>query len=149
MVRVASLFLMDRVDAWCHNWIKEEGPHNWEAFERELCSRFGEEGLEDVVEEFMRIREEGTIEAYQDKFEDLRMVMPSLGEPYFLYVFMGGLRDEIRPIVRVLKPTNLAHAFWVVKFQEQFLINTKRMPAYYKTFQPKIQRPQPKFYLCS
>lgn len=36
--------------------------HEWEDFERELCLRFGEEGLEDIVEEFMRNRQEGTKE---------------------------------------------------------------------------------------
>lgn len=73
MIGVASLFLIDRADAWYHNWIRGEGPHNLEDFERELCIKFGEEGLEDIVEEFTGIILEGTMEEYQDKFEDLRI----------------------------------------------------------------------------
>lgn len=71
--------------------------------------------MEDALEEFMRIRQEGTIEEYMDGFEDVRIklerVMPSLGEPYSLSVFIGGLRDEVRPLVRMRKPTTLAQAF--------------------------------------
>lgn len=33
--------------------------------------------------------------------------MPKLGEAYFLSVFIGGLKDDIRPVVRKMKPRNL------------------------------------------
>lgn len=40
---------------------------------------------------------------YHDKFEELRVrtetLMPGLEESYFLSVFIGGLRDDIRPMV--------------------------------------------------
>lgn len=88
MVSVASLFLVDRVDAWFHNWIKEEAGHTWTNFERDFCARFGKEGLEDVIEKLMRIRQERTIREYQDKFEDIRIrvewIIFSWGEAYFL-----------------------------------------------------------------
>lgn len=81
------------------------------------------------------------MEKYKDKFEDLRVrlekVMPNLGENYFLSVFIGRLRDDIRPIVRMLKPMSVAHAFQIAKFQEQFLNNIKKAPPYYRTFQTK------------
>lgn len=73
--------------------------------------RFGEEGLEDVIEELMRTRQEGTIWEYQDKFEDIRIrvewIMPNLVEAYFLSVFIGGLKDEIWPVLRMPKPNTL------------------------------------------
>lgn len=38
-MNLASLFLIDKVDSWYHNWIKNEGKHEWEDFEKDLCER--------------------------------------------------------------------------------------------------------------
>lgn len=62
------------------------------------------------MEEFMRIKQGGSIDEYLDKFEDVRIrlekVMPTLGETY-LSIFTGGLKDDVRLVVRMLKPTTL------------------------------------------
>lgn len=42
--------------------------------------------------------------------------MPNLGETYFLSEFIGGLKDDIRPMVRMMKPITLPQAFQVAKF---------------------------------
>lgn len=69
-----------------------------------LFARFGKLELEDVVDEFMQVRQDGSIGMYQDKFEELKVrmkiLMPNLGESYFLFVFIGGIKNEIRPMVR-------------------------------------------------
>ncbi len=87
----------------------------------------------------MRIRQEGTIEEYQDRFKDVRIrlerVMPNLGEAYFLSVFMDGLKDDIRLVVRMMKPSTLSHAFEIAKFKEQFLNSNKKNFAYTKPYQ--------------
>ncbi|XP_057986676.1 uncharacterized protein LOC131171223 [Hevea brasiliensis] len=102
MLGIVSLFLVDRADAWYHNWVKREGSHSWIDFERDLCVRFGEEGLGDIIEEFMKMRQEGSLKEYQDKFKDIKVrlerVMPNLWEAYFLSGFIRGLRDDIRPM---------------------------------------------------
>lgn len=76
-----------------------------------LFARFGKLELEDVVDEFMQVRQDGSIGMYQDKFEELKVrmkiLMPNLGESYFLFVFIGGIKNEIRPMVRMLKPNLL------------------------------------------
>lgn len=38
-----------------------------------MCKGFWEVGLEDVVQEVIRIRQEESVEDYQDKFEELRV----------------------------------------------------------------------------
>lgn len=54
-INVACRLLMDKADAWFHDWNKGEG-HSWEEFERAICNGFGEQGLEEVIEEFNRLR---------------------------------------------------------------------------------------------
>lgn len=53
-VQLASLILMDKVDAWFHNWKKGREP-NWDEFERRICKRFGDKGLEDIVEHWREL----------------------------------------------------------------------------------------------
>ncbi len=73
----------------------------------------------------MKIRQEGSVEDNQDKFEDLRIrmerVLPALDENYFLSGFIRGIRYEIRPMVRMFRPTSLTYAFEIAKLQEQLL----------------------------
>ncbi len=67
----------------------------------------------------MKLRQENSLEEYQDIFEDLRIrmesVMPDLGEAYFLSAFIGGLKDEIRLIVRMMKPATLVDAIEIAR----------------------------------
>lgn len=39
-VGIASLFLIDRIDAWYHNWKKNDRANVWEEFEnKKICVR--------------------------------------------------------------------------------------------------------------
>ena len=47
----------------------------WPEFSKELCGRFGEKRMTDVVEEFNKLRQDGSVEDYQKKFEELRAIV--------------------------------------------------------------------------
>lgn len=79
----------------------------------------------------MKMSQEDGVKKYQNKDENLRIrmerVMPHLEEDYFLCGFIGGLKDEIRPMVRMHESSNnLAHAFKIARFQEQLLGYSKK-----------------------
>lgn len=61
-----------------------------------------------VVQEFNRLRQEGMVLEYQMKFEELKFLMlnrnPYMMEEYFMSSFIGGLSDELRLAVQVLRP---------------------------------------------
>lgn len=82
--------MIDKADSWYQNWSKGKEILRWEEFE--LCRRFGEDEMADVVEEFMRVRQDGIVRDYQDRFEELRLrmerILPNLDEKYYLSVFM-------------------------------------------------------------
>ena len=67
--------------------------------------------MSDVVGEFNKLKLEGSMIDYQVKFEELRALLrlsqPSLTEPYFVSSFISGLKDELRPIVKVMMPTTI------------------------------------------
>lgn len=68
---------------------------------------------------------------YQEKFESLRTLMlvknPKLPEGYFIFSFVSGLKEELKPTVHMMKPPTLFSAFEVAMLQEQSLeLSSKR-----------------------
>lgn len=63
------------------------------------------------------------MEHYQEMFEELKSLMmlknPLLNETYFISSFISGLREEIKPMVKMLSPTSLTKAFEIAQLQEQ------------------------------
>ncbi|OIT28528.1 udp-glycosyltransferase 75b2 [Nicotiana attenuata] len=68
---------------------------------------------------------EGSIERYQEKFEELRihmmMINPHLNELHFVASFVGGLKPEIKHLVRIYNPSTLLDTYEVAKLQEDAL----------------------------
>ena len=66
-----------------------------------------------------------TVEVYQEKFEELKTLMliqnPSLSEEYSISSFTSGLKEEIKPMVRMLKPNTLSGVMEIAHLQEQAL----------------------------
>jgi hypothetical protein len=85
----------------------------WEEFLRAICSRFGNSA--DIVEEFNKLIQKGDIDEYVERFEELKSLMyslnPSLPESYYISSFISGLKEEIKLMLKILKPTTLIQAF--------------------------------------
>lgn len=100
---------------------------SWKEFIKALCCRFGNMGFEDVIGEFNKIKQLGTIEEYQERFEDLKLLMlaenPNFTRAYFLLSFVGELQEELKSMVRVLKPAILLEAFKLARLHKIF-VNT-------------------------
>lgn len=62
---------------------------------------------------------------YQERFEELRPLMLRkdliLPESYFISNFINGVKDEIKPMLKMLKPPLLLEAFEIANRQEQSL----------------------------
>lgn len=73
-----------------------------------MCRRFGEKTRSDVIEEFNKLKQNGTVEEYQTRFEELRSLLslshPYLDEEYFVSSFISGLEELIRLAVKMLYP---------------------------------------------
>lgn len=137
---------MDKVIACFLNWNKGR-ELNWDEFERRVCNRFGDECLEDILEGFVKLRQENSVEEYHDEFEDIRIrlerLMLELGESYFLSGFIGGLKDEIRLMVKMMKPVSLSQPMDMAKLQEQLLDKSKLKGNLTSTFKTAISSNQP------
>lgn len=62
------------------------------------------------------------MEEYQERFEELKPLMltknRNLDENYFISSFISGLKEEIKPMIRMLKPATLTEAFELSQWQE-------------------------------
>ena len=97
-----SYYLEGKVDVWFEGLIQGNGSHiDWEEFSQDLCRRFGSK--EDIVEEFNKLTQDGNMDDYIEKFEELRSLIgalnPLLPEAYYVSSFISGLKDEIKPML--------------------------------------------------
>jgi len=76
----------------------------------------------DVVEEFNKLKQEGTVQSYQLKFEELKLLMlilnPTLIEGYFVSSFISGLSEELCPIVKMFQPKTIKQVAECAELQE-------------------------------
>ncbi|XP_027098929.2 uncharacterized protein [Coffea arabica] len=131
-VEVIEIYLEGRADRWFHR-VKAERPEiTWEMFEELVCKRFDNLAGKDVVEEFNKLHQTGKVEEYQEKFEELKVLMtvknPHLSEAYFISSFISGLKDEVKTMIKMLRPTSLSEAFELAILQENALRLQSRTP---------------------
>lgn len=122
-VTMATAYLDDTADAWYQSWRQSEGGWvTWTKFSNELCGRFGERNLADTVEEFNKLKQQGSVEDYLRRFEELKALIgaahPSLPESYFVSSFISGLRDDLRFVVKMLGPVSVRQAAKKARLQE-------------------------------
>jgi len=95
---------------------------SWGEFVDGLCERFGEKGMLDVVEEFDKLRQGGSIQAYQQIFEELKALMlisnPTLTKGYFVSSFISELNEEIHPTIKMFQLKTIQQATECAKLQE-------------------------------
>ena len=60
------------------------------------------------MEEFNKLKQKGLVEEHIDKFKELRAIMinnlPIATETYYITIFKGALKEELRSILKIFKP---------------------------------------------
>jgi hypothetical protein len=75
------------------------------------------------VEEFNKLIQDKSVDDYIERFEELRSLMsalnPSLTESYYVSSFISRLKEDIKPMLKILKPANVLMAFEQARWQEE------------------------------
>ena len=105
------MFLEGKTDNWLQG-VKLARPElSWKKFGELLCKRFSGKGSLDVVGEFNKLQQKGSVKEYEEKFEKLKTLMlirnPRLDESYFVSSFISGLKNEIKTMAKMFKPQAL------------------------------------------
>ncbi|XP_027127715.2 uncharacterized protein [Coffea arabica] len=124
-IDVIKMYLEGKADRWFQGVRIERPRLSWEEFGELLCLRFNDRTGRDIVEEFNKLQQVGSVEEYQEKFEELKALMMirnrNLDEKYFISSFLSGLKEEIKPMIKMLKPVTLVEAFELSQWQEYSL----------------------------
>ncbi|XP_026416100.1 uncharacterized protein LOC113311482 [Papaver somniferum] len=94
-------------------------------------NRFQESGHDDIVGEFNKLSQAGTVLDYQESFEELKALMLAknrhLTEECFTYSFISGLKEELRMHVLMFSLKSLANVIYLSPMQEALLdLNAKK-----------------------
>uniref|UniRef100_A0A803MB64 Chromo domain-containing protein n=1 Tax=Chenopodium quinoa TaxID=63459 RepID=A0A803MB64_CHEQI len=100
-VDLASLNMIDKAENWVMNYlsIRRSVVVDWNDFVVDLYARFQDDSALDVVEQFNRLQQSGSIEDYIDEFE----------------------KPAVKPFVKAFKPLTIAQAVEYARLQEQSL----------------------------
>lgn len=84
-----------------------------EKLSKAICKRF--DSRDDIIEEFNKLEQDKGVEDYIEKFEKLKYLMStrnsSLPESYYVSIFISGLKEDIKPMLKILRPTSLMQSF--------------------------------------
>ncbi|GAB2288676.1 hypothetical protein Dimus_038014 [Dionaea muscipula] len=119
---MAAMYLTGKAEIWLYGAMARDELRTWDEFKEAMATRFDGDRQKDVVEEFNRLTQRGRVEEYVEKFEEgryeLLQVYPHQPEEYFISSFVGGLKEEIKAVVKMFKPRTLSEAFHQAKLQE-------------------------------
>eukprot|EP00268_Persea_americana_P026380 TRINITY_DN25777_c0_g2_i1.p1 TRINITY_DN25777_c0_g2~~TRINITY_DN25777_c0_g2_i1.p1 ORF type:complete len:105 (-),score=12.74 TRINITY_DN25777_c0_g2_i1:2368-2682(-) len=90
-----------------------------EEFSKSLLVRFQPSQYEDPTSLLSKLGQTSTVEHYQTQFEELNNRPNGLNESFMVSCFVGGLKEEIRLNVPMLKPVTLMDATSLACVEEE------------------------------
>ncbi|VFQ74021.1 unnamed protein product [Cuscuta campestris] len=124
-VDIASLHMVDKAENWVTSYLSFRKFVAWHEFIMDVNARFRDDKGENVVEQFKKLEQKGSLESYVDEFEDLRSILVQhshyLPDSFILDSFVGGLKPAVKLFVRAFKPTSIAEAITFARLKEESL----------------------------
>jgi hypothetical protein len=114
-------------------WLQWTNAHlsvsNWEEFVSLVCDKFGRREFEQLLRQFSRLRQTGTVAEYATQLNasmNCLLAHHHSWDPlYFVTQFVDGLRSNIRVVVMVQQPKDLDSAVSLAMFQEEAMELTR------------------------
>ena len=149
-LELAAMYLTGKAETWFDGYVLQRERVTWANFSIDLCQRFCDKTCMDVIEEFNKLIQKTSVEDYQEKFEELKPYMlqynPHLEEGYFVSSFISGLKEELKPRVKVNDPKTLAATYRQAKLHELSLeLESKKHRFIPKQLTTTTLNQQPKF----
>lgn len=115
----------------------------WNVFSNMLTDRFIKPEGQNLIGDFNKLQQDGTLEEYKEKFKEHKSFMShsykALNEEYYLKSFISGLEEEFQDLVIVQRPMTISQAFTIAKLQESMV---EKMKASSRTSRESYQNPQ-------
>ncbi|CAO2840780.1 unnamed protein product [Amaranthus hypochondriacus] len=122
-VDLASLYMIDKAAVWVASFLAMKPMIGWMKFCLGVRSRFLDEPLQNVVENFNKLTQRDSLEEYFDAFECNRSFLEmhdyDLSDKFLLDSFISGLNDTLKPFVKAFKPDSITKAMEYARLQEE------------------------------
>ncbi|OIT36600.1 hypothetical protein A4A49_54216 [Nicotiana attenuata] len=124
------------VDIWFDSYlVNHRGRVSWQNFCVEVYKRFGNIRPLDIVDEFNKMMQVGSVDHYMTIINSL------LNETHFVSSFISGLKLELKPFVKLANPLTIMDAYEIAKlYEESFSVRTARLPT---RNSPNLTYPRP------
>ena len=112
-IKVATLHLDGEAqDWWFHGLVtlRHSTVTTYVEFTRRLMERFEQRDLEQHFVELTRLKQTGSLETYIADFLRISVMVPYLSTTQRIYMFVEGLAEPLRGLVRSTKPATLQDA---------------------------------------
>ncbi|KAI9194652.1 hypothetical protein LWI28_007966 [Acer negundo] len=95
----------------------------WEDFTKAFCREFRSQGFEDYAESLFKLRQTSSLRDYVSEFRRLATRIKNLSPTFRLSCFIGGLKEELKHDVKLLRPATVHDAMnLAVETKEKFPI---------------------------
>ncbi|XP_016707913.1 uncharacterized protein [Gossypium hirsutum] len=124
---------------WHHFYSQRNGGLqilSWPAYIKSLQDHFGCGTFKDPMRELVNLKQQGTIEQFQDLFIGLLNQL-HLPESYALSIFLGNLKAEIGHYLDLFALSTLMEAFQLAKNIEILIFHSGRRPTTLRVNSPK------------
>lgn len=122
-VRLALNQLDGPAARWSQSVSKRLKQSSWSEFCSLLLERFGRDQQESLIRQLYHIKQTSTVADYVDRFSELvdqLIAYEHTTDPmYYTIRFLDGLRDDIRSVVQVQRPSTLDTACSLALLQEE------------------------------
>lgn len=113
-VAIAGMHLEGTARKWFQTYAVGRTHWQWTEFCNQITNRFGAWEQDLLFDNFKKLKQESTVEAYYTDFEkykaQLQEKMPVLTEEFFVESFVGGLKAPIQETLLLLNPVTVEQA---------------------------------------
>jgi hypothetical protein len=128
-IKVASMHLEGAAGRWFQS-VERKVDTSWTEFCSMLHDRFGRDQHEALIRQLFHIRQSGTVTEYVEQFAglvDQLAAYESGADPiYYAMRFVDGLREDIKSVVMIQRPSSLDAACTLALVQEEALDSQKK-----------------------
>ncbi|XP_071680355.1 uncharacterized protein [Lolium perenne] len=128
-IDTAVVYFTGEAALWLQ-WTNAHGvARDWDDFVSMVCAKFGRREFEQLLRQFSRLRQMGTVAEYAVQFNTAMNCLlahhRSWDPLYFVTQFVDGLRADIRVVVMVQQPKDLDSAVSLALLQEEAMELTR------------------------
>ncbi|KAJ4753430.1 polyprotein [Rhynchospora pubera] len=121
--RLAVMHFSQEIKEWYKGVNKWDYPLPWTVLVEKVFTRFKGGRRQHPIEEFKRCHQVSKVEDYVKQFERIKsrvlQVTGAFSEDEFLVGFISGLREDIKGMVKLLKPPSLIDAYeYALQYEE-------------------------------